>query len=268
MAAYREEGVHSAILQPDMRVFWRKFFKHQQQVSWDLWWTSFPTKLREVLADADQCQKVEVLFQAANAQPKFQQAVNRCAQRGAVRVLCSALPACKQCQSERLPASPSDGQCYASYPAYCRLPIDNVSVHNIVQAFPENQGVLRSVEDLLVGLPAQDEPYYGREEAAAALVARFQGASAARAVCLVADGGMGKSSLAADAVWRLQSQGLLPGGFYFIDLRDAYNADMVLGRFCAALGAEQVGSKFGKPIFVSIFSDSLQQLLLGRRLRC
>ena len=46
-----EEGVHSLIRQPELRIFWRKCFAAQRQVEWSLFWSAFPDELRRVPVD-------------------------------------------------------------------------------------------------------------------------------------------------------------------------------------------------------------------------
>lgn len=87
-------------------------------------------------------------------------------------------------------------------------------------------------------LPELDPLYGGRDVEAAGLVEQLR--SGARAICLLADGGMGKSSLALEVGWRLHRQGDLAGGALLVDLREATSADMVISRFCASFGLSEV----------------------------
>ena len=50
LEANRDEGVHSLIVHPAMRVFWRKCFSPQNDVPLGLWWEVFPEELTRVLA--------------------------------------------------------------------------------------------------------------------------------------------------------------------------------------------------------------------------
>ena len=50
LEANRDEGMHSLIVHPAMRVFWRKCFSPQNDVPWGLWWEVFPEELTRVLA--------------------------------------------------------------------------------------------------------------------------------------------------------------------------------------------------------------------------
>jgi hypothetical protein len=56
-----------------------------------------------------------------------------------------------------------------------------------------------------------------------------------------ADGGFGKSCLAADVGMRLAAGGHIPGGAYWVDMREAGTAAEVEARFCTALSVKRVG---------------------------
>ena len=61
-----------------------------------------------------------------------------------------------------------------------------------------------------------------------------------RALCVVAEAGAGKSSVALDVGARLWRAGRIPAGTLRLDLREARTVDGVAACFCAVLGVAQV----------------------------
>ena len=86
-------------------------------------------------------------------------------------------------------------------------------------------------------LPFVEPGYVGRNAEAADIA---QHLLTKGSLVLLARGGMGKSSLAADVGWRLYRSGHLPGGALWVDLREARSGEDVEARFCAALGMQRV----------------------------
>ena len=100
------------------------------------------------------------------------------------------------------------------------------------------QGVeVESYKGRLYALPELGTSYLGRKEEAQQLAEYLQNRGS---LVLLAPGGMGKSSLAADVGWRLYGAGALPGGAFWADLREARTAEDVEARFCAALNLQRV----------------------------
>lgn len=92
-----------------------------------------------------------------------------------------------------------------------------VSVVELKDAFPPAEALQVAVERLTATteykLPKLDPLYGGREEVAQSIVGRLSSSSSCRVFSLVADGGLGKSSIALDVAWRMLKAGNLPGGF-------------------------------------------------------
>ncbi|GIL50003.1 hypothetical protein Vafri_6337, partial [Volvox africanus] len=88
-----------------------------------------------------------------------------------------------------------------------------------------------------VQLSPLDPKYTGRKQDAEKVVKWL---SESGSVLLLAEGGMGKSSLAVDVGWRLVEAGKAAAGVRWIDLREAVTAADVEARFCAALGIRLV----------------------------
>ncbi len=40
-----QQGPHSLIQQPDMRLFWWRCFEKQEEITWDMFWLRFPKDL-------------------------------------------------------------------------------------------------------------------------------------------------------------------------------------------------------------------------------
>ena len=92
-------------------------------------------------------------------------------------------------------------------------------------------------DSALFRLPRLDALYCGREGDVEEVV---QSLRDGRALCLVGEAGMGKSSLALDVGARLWQEGHIPGGALFVDMREARSADDVVARFCGTLDIKQV----------------------------
>ncbi|KAG2487434.1 hypothetical protein HYH03_014001 [Edaphochlamys debaryana] len=113
---------------------------------------------------------------------------------------------------------------------------DTLSVWELRKSFNETDGLLTQVCRLLdgQGLPPPPPHYAGREAEAEALVTVLQ----QRSILLHGPGGMGKSSLAADVATRMLHAGAVASRALWVDLREAWSAEEVEARFCAALGLQ------------------------------
>jgi Mrp family chromosome partitioning ATPase len=96
------------------------------------------------------------------------------------------------------------------------------------------QGVMR--------VPAEDAVFMGRQaevqqllDALGAGHATTARRSSCRVACVIAQGGLGKSSLAVAVAWQLRRQGRADAGAVFVDLREAATAQDLNLRFCSAL---------------------------------
>jgi hypothetical protein len=85
-------------------------------------------------------------------------------------------------------------------------------------------------------LPAADGTLIGRDGDVASILQALAGG---RGVAVIASGGLGKTQLALEAGWRLARSGGAGAGAFFVDLREAADAESVALRFAAALGADK-----------------------------
>jgi hypothetical protein len=222
LQAHFDLGPHQRIKQLDLRVFWKQRFSvaNMAEVPWDEWWEDFPHGLKENPADPDAVDQLAALLADRAAREAFKRRVERSNQDSlSVFELGRAFgEGDLASQVRELLGGAADGGAASG-------------TESSASAVPGAEvGVCRLPE-----LPAQ---YTGREAEAEDYASRL---AQHGWLALLAPGGMGKSCLAADVGWRLHRAGKLPGGALWLDLREATSAADVEGRFCTALGIDQVG---------------------------
>ncbi|GLC71196.1 hypothetical protein PLESTF_001084700 [Pleodorina starrii] len=204
------EGPHRYIIQPDLRLLWRKEYEQLEDVPWDEFWSVFPKKLLgQTFVEEAEVQELCQLLHSPEAQKKFQWAV------GGIG--------------------------------------DRISIWELKRAFKNDAPLLQQVKNKVGGgtvaltgrvqLPDRPPNFFGRDEDAERLVSMLtSGDGGSTAVLLLAEGGIGKSTLATDVGWRLVEAGKVPAGVRWVDLREASTAEDVRARFCAALGVKPAGA--------------------------
>jgi Flp pilus assembly CpaE family ATPase len=97
-------------------------------------------------------------------------------------------------------------------------------------------------------VPAEDVVFMGRQAEVQQLLdalgagqaSTASNSSSCRVACVIAQGGLGKSSLAIAVAWQLRRQGRADAGAVFVDLREAATAQDLNLRFCSALDIPSV----------------------------
>jgi len=225
LTAAAEEGPHEAIENLTMRAFWRRKCK-ELELSWALWWMLFPKNMADLL-DPAAAKELTRLLSSDTARRAFEASV------------------------ERVP------------------PIDSISLEEVALAFQDAEADIISIVVTLISdaaptgaaaaspplrcqLPATDGTLIGRDGDVAAIL---QALAAGRGVVVIADGGLGKTQLALEVGWRLARSGGAGAGAFFVDMREAADAESVALRFAAALGTDKAGD--------AAISDHLRSLCGG-----
>jgi hypothetical protein len=233
LTAAAEDGPHEAIENLTMRAFWRRKCK-ELELPWALWWMLFPKNMSDLLDPAAATELTRLLSSDA-ARRAFELAV------------------------ERVP------------------PATSISLLEVAKAFQDADADVNAIVVTLIGdaatagdgkaaggaaafqpsqlrcqLPNTDGTLIGRDDDVAAIL---QALAAGRGVAVIAAGGLGKTQLALEAGWRLARSGGADAGAFFVDLREASDAESVALRFAAALGADKAGD--------AAISDRLRSLCGG-----
>ncbi|KAG2487441.1 hypothetical protein HYH03_014008 [Edaphochlamys debaryana] len=217
LRAHLNKGPHQHITQPDLQTFWFKQFGSEPEVPWLVFWGKFPSKLTETLADAALVKELSDLLADEARRQALQRALDK------------------------------------------YDPI-KLSVWELYLAFDESEALLPQVRRLLGDqrftpqsqLPPLPAHYTGRDYEAEVVAAHLRQRGS---LLLLAPGGMGKSSLAADVAARLlRSEGLASRAAraLWVELREAGSVEAVEARFCAALGVKAETSDNAARILVAL----------------
>ncbi len=241
LKSHLDNGPQRHIRQPELRLFWATHFGGEAEVPWYAFWDAFPKLLAEVPGAAFDMAAVEELSRLLadkSAQAAFQRAVEK-GDKNTVSVWelkmsfqgDDALLA----QVARLVGTTAGMLTVAAAAATATVPAALSPA-----AAPKSSSAVRCQ------LPPLPSGYAGRDDEAARIVEHLTGggdgcsSGTGRSLLLLADGGMGKSCLAADVGWRLLQGGRLPAGALWVDLREANSAAEVEARFCASLDVAPV----------------------------
>eukprot|EP00798_Chlamydomonas_sp_ICE-L_P023915 gene23915-9486_t len=224
----RDEGVHSLILHLDLRIFWRKCFTNQDDVLWDLWWDVFPEELKRVPLEKDIIGGIKARLADPRRRKLFQERLHLYnPDRISVGELRRAFTPADADLSQlvfKLTSSPAlDGDQHNNS-SKVGLPFLGCMLPRVDARFMEEQDdAARLEEQLSAG--------YQRDS---------RGLTRCTAVCVVADPGLGKSSIAIAAAWNLWESKRLPGGAYTVDLNGVSSLPEVLNRFLTMMGQPTV----------------------------
>ena len=252
LEALNDEGIHTLIQQPDLRVFWRKCFKGLPEVKWNLFWAVFPQRLSlpDISVPPAMVERLQRMLARAEDRLRFQQLLEK-----------------------EDPATVSVGE-LRQLPAEEDLALVVEGLMGVPGSSTSQGGVDAARATAAASsntppgstrfrLPPVDVHYCGREEDAQKVMGlmtrrlRRQGsqsrpttaAGAPGMVVILAQGGMGKSCLALDVGWQLREEGVLGCGAVLVDLREARSAGEVEARFCAALDLDMV--RWGRACWLS-----------------
>lgn len=215
-------GTHRAIDHPDMRVWWRRNC-NKDEVAWPTFWKLFPNGLVGIVQDPNTIKVLNKLLAGKPAKRAFQDRVERDDASATVSVM--------EIAEAFLPEDASLEAIVAALVGGSALPGRS---HKSLM----HKAVTTTKPALRCRLPAVDGTLIGREADATAI---FQALSDGRSVAIIAASGLGKTQLALEVGWRLaRSSGASAGAFY-VDLREAADADSVAARFAAALGTDKGG---------------------------
>ncbi len=237
LKSHLDNGPQRHIRQPELRLFWATHFGAEAEVPWFAFWDAFPKLLAEVPGaafDMAAVQELGRLLADESAQAAFQRAVER-SNKDTVSVW--ELKVSFQGDDELLAQVARHVGTTAGTLAVAAAAASSSAPAATVAAAPKPSAAARCQ------LPPLPSGYAGRDDEAARIVEHLTGGGIGRSLLLLADGGMGKSCLAADVGWRLLQGGRLPAGALWVDLREASSAAEVEARFCASLDVAPVSCK-------------------------
>ncbi|KAG2434945.1 hypothetical protein HYH02_012141 [Chlamydomonas schloesseri] len=248
LRSHLDRGPQRHIQQPELRLFWAHHFGDLTEVPWFVFWECFPSLLASLPGspfDAADVAEMGQLLGDQAAQAAFQRAVGR-----------------------------GNADTVSVWELRLSFRADDMLVSQVARLLGSRSGSGLSGTDESGGGGDGSSSRAGRGGGGAAVSAASGDraphnssisscGSGGGSVLLLAEGGMGKSCLAADVGWRLLRSGAAPGGVLWVDLREADSSDEVEARFCAVVGLQREPAANNVPLVVTAFrrmaADGLQQ---------
>ncbi|KAG2441974.1 hypothetical protein HYH02_009768 [Chlamydomonas schloesseri] len=252
LKSHLDKGPQRHIRQPELRLFWAAHFNGEAEVPWFAFWDAFPGLLADVPGAAFDMAAVEELSRLladGSARAAFQRAVERSGSKDTVSVW--ELKVSFQGEEALLAQVAGLVGGVASTKEAANITAD-AAAHGGGAAPAVTTSSPAAAAWRRCQLPSLPPTYTGRDEEADRIVQHFTAGTTAdgsgnggSSRLLLAEGGMGKSCLAADVGWRLLRGGHAAAGALWVDLRGANSAGEVTARFCASLGVTPLVSPAG-----------------------
>ncbi|GIL66872.1 hypothetical protein Vafri_20338 [Volvox africanus] len=246
LTAHADRGPARLLQQPELRLLWRTSFGSEAEVSWSAWWEAFPAGIAKLpgLGMGPLAQKLGAMLADDFSKAAFQRHV--------------------MAASNVIPVAGRGLESEAGISAYALAaafgaPLTDAAEAGFDDLAGEVTAALASASVPIDGpyqLPPLPPLHVPREELAEKVAAALQGGAGGadggkcRAVCLVAPPGLGKSTLAVEAAWRLVRAGGARGGVVWVDLAGARTWHDVEARIMIALGLIKDNAD-GRPRIVS-----------------